>query len=243
MKNIFILISLILFTVSLTFAQTGGKLSGLIYSDYYYNAVRDTGITSLPNVARGGPEDLNGFDLRRAYLTYDYIISDNFTTRFRLEADGRALTDNGRIGVFVKDAWVRWKEILPGQDIIFGIQPTPAYEISEAYYGYRSLEKTIMDLRGVVTSRDFGLALRGNITGDLNYWFLFGNYSGNNTERDKYKRLYGQLSFKPVKNMITTFYGDLEFRPEIKDPASDNMVGNNVVTTAVFRGLYRTESI
>src|SRR5262249_35719349 len=147
-------------------------------------------------------------------FTYDYDISQKFNTRFRLEADQLANTSNGKIGVFVKEAYLKWKDIFGGSTFGFGIQPTPAFDISEAAWGYRSLEKTIMDLRGIVTREDIALSLRGRLDGDgnINYWVMFGDNSGNTPETDKYKRYYGMLHAKPFKNFQVTAYGDLGAR-------------------------------
>ena len=119
------------------FAQdnTGGKISGYMFGDYFYNVARDTGLSSLSNVVNGGKKDVNGFQFRRIYFTYDYTISDNFSTRFRLEADQNASTSDGKVGVFVKDAYLKWKDIFKGSDFIFGFQPTPAFEVSEGVLG------------------------------------------------------------------------------------------------------------
>jgi hypothetical protein len=230
-------IAVIFLNVSGIAQETAGKISGLMYADYFYNISRDTGFTSLPNTAMFGREDLNGFEIRRVYFTYDHRLSTEFSGRVRLEADGITLTQNNKIGVFLKDAFLRWKDILPGQDIYFGIQPTPAFEVSEMVYGYRSLEKTILDHRGIVSSRDFGIAARGKIAGDLRYWFLFGNNSGNSPETDRYKRIYTHLSYIPYKHFVTTIYWDLRFRQKTEDPiAHSGLISNNILTTAVFFG-------
>jgi hypothetical protein len=225
-----------------SFAQNepAGRISGLVYADYFYNIQRDSGISSLKNTVLSGSEDMNGFEIRRMYLTYDHKISPEFSGRIRLEADGRTLTQNNRIGVFVKDAFLKWKDILPGHDIYFGIQPTPAFEVSEMVYGFRSLEKTILDLRGIVSSRDFGVAVRGKITGDVSYWLLFGNDSGNSPENDRYKRIYTHLSYTPLKYFVTTLYADLRFRQKKADPLNiqGEALGSNILTTALFLGLY-----
>jgi hypothetical protein len=220
--------------ISINYAQTGGKISGVVYADYFYNIQRDT--AGLQNSVLSGSKDLNGFDIRRIYFTYDYGISANFNTRFRLESDGRTLSQNGRYSVFVKDAYIRWKDILPGQDIIFGIQPTPAFEYSEAVYGFRSLEKTLMDLRGFVSSREFGVSLRGRITNDFGYWFQFGNNAGTSPETDKYKRIYMNLNYKFAGNFISTVYGDIRFRPAKSPLTGGESLKNNVITAAYFIG-------
>ncbi len=237
----FLLVVLIVISFSVRAQEkSSGRFSGYVFGDYFYNAARDTGISSFSNVATQGKKDMQGFQLRRIYFTYDYEISDIFSTRFRLEADQVSNTSDGKIGVFVKDAYLRWKNIFSGSDLFFGIQPPPAYEISEALWGYRSLEKTIMDLRGIVSSRDIGVALKGRFDegGTVNYWLMVGNSSGNKPESDKYKRAYAHLYFKPAKNLHVTLYGDLKFQPSISDPNSTATpkptLSNDVITTALF---------
>lgn len=212
------------------------KISGLMFGDYFYNISRDPRIESMSNVVLSGKKDINGFQFRRIYFTYDYKISETFDSRFRLEADQSANTSNGKIGVFVKDAFFKWNKIFAGSDLILGIQPLPAFEITESVWGYRSLDKTILDLRGIVSSRDFGLALKGKInnSGKINYWVMFGNNSGNSPEMDKYKRFYGHFYFKPVKNTHITIYGDLKLRPSF-DYNTVNL-SNNDITTSLFAG-------
>jgi hypothetical protein len=223
--------------------EPSGRISGLVYADFFYNVQRDSGSASLPNRVSSGNEDHNGFEIRRMYLTYDHKISSRFNARVRLESDGITLTQNNRIGVFLKDAYLRWKDILPGQDLIFGIQPTPAFEISEGVYGFRSLEKTILDLRGVVSSRDFGISARGRITEGLGYWVMLGNSSSNSPENDRYKRVYAHLNYVPFKNFVATIYSDLRFRQKTEDPLSPagELLSNNVLTTALFFGYNNPE--
>jgi len=245
-KKLFFLIYLI-FIVSTThlFSQeviNKGRISGYMFGDYYYNLTRDTGISSIPNAINGGERDLNGFQLRRIYFTYDYDISEKFTTRFRLEADQVANTSNNKIGVFVKDAYLQWKNIFKGSDLLIGIQPTPAYEISEGVWGNRFLEKTIMDARGIVPSRDIALSLKGNLLSDgkLKYWLMIGDGSGNSPEVDKYKRFYAHLQLNPIKDLTATLYADLKSRPNINDPNSTTTppvtLSNNDLTYALFVG-------
>lgn len=216
-----------------------GKFSGYMFGDYYFNVARDSSFyhTAPSNAASSssapGANAMQAFQLRRVYFAYDNDISEQFATRFRLEADQAANASNGKIGVFVKDAYLKWKNVFSGSDLIFGIQPPPAYEISEAAWGYRSLEKTIMDLRGVVASRDQGISLHGKVVSDgmVNYWVMVANNSANSPETDKYKRYYAHIHVKPITNLQATAYVDL------KDAA--NVAGNksnSTLTTALFVG-------
>jgi hypothetical protein len=232
---------LLLFVASLQLyseeATSKGKFSGYMFGDYFYNSARDTAITKLPNVANGGAKNLNGFQLRRIYFTYDYDISSSFTTKFRLEADQAANTSNGKIGVMVKDAYLQWKNIFSGSDLIFGIQPTPSFDVSEGVWGNRFLEKTILDLRGIAPSRDIGISLKGKIDGEgmFKYWVMYGNGSGNAPETDKYKRFYAHIQYNPIKQFTATLYADLNQHaniPSLSNP--QETVSNNDITYDLF---------
>lgn len=214
-----------------------GKFSGYMFGDYYYNLQRDANLASQTNVATPGTTAMQGFQFRRIYLTYDNDIAEQFTSRFRLEADQIATTSNGKIGVFVKDAYLRWKNIFSGSDLIFGIQPPPTYDVSDAVWGYRSLEKTIMDLRGIYASRDIGVSLKGRLveSGTLNYWLMIGKNAGNNPAASKYNRYSAHLHVKPSANLQATIYADYNDRARKNDPftAGTNVV-NGTTTFALF---------
>ncbi len=202
-------------------AQNAGTISGYMFGDYSYNIAHDTS-TSLPKAALAGPKDMNAFQFRRIYFTYDNKISDNFVTRFRLEADQAANTSNGKIGVAVKDAYLGMKNVFKGSDLYFGIIPTTFIDMAETNWGYCSLEKTITDLRGIISSRDLGVSLKGKIdeSGIFSYAVMIGDNSGNAPATTKFKRYYLQLSAKPVNNMLLSLYGDMATRAQINDPTS-----------------------
>jgi len=235
-----------------------GKFSGVFYGDYFYNAARDTAAyrANLPNSAVNGPKSNQGFVIRRVYFTYDYDLAEQFATRFRVELDETPnssgaynILSTGNVGVFVKDAWLRWKNIFKGSDLYFGIQPTSAYEISEGIWAYRGLEKTIMDLRGIVSSRHLGVALRGKFDDDgmFGYWVTVANQNSGVQPKDltttvrngdKYNLYSLSLAYRPTKEVAVTLYGDYRPTYPVTDPASTAVpkaaVSNNTLTGALF---------
>lgn len=248
--------TLLLTIVGTTIGYTQGKFSGYMFGDYFYNIARDQLFSTgnPPNSVVNGQKDLQAFEFRRIYFTYDNDISEHFAARLRLEADqalasptGDVLS-SGKISTFVKDAYLTWKDIFTGSNLTFGIQPTPAYEISESVWGYRSLEKTIMDLRGIIPSRHLGISLRGKLDegGTFNYWAIFANNStgsvpnGTSAYSDRFKRYSLLFHVKPGKNLQFTFYGDYLARPSINDPTSTTVpratLSNSAFTAAAFVG-------
>lgn len=219
-----------------------GKFSGYMFGDVFFNAARDDNFSSLKNTAIPGDKEARGFQFRRIYLTYDNDISSRFSARLRFEADQVELTSkkdkSSKTAIFVKDASLKWKNIFEGSDLILGIQPPPSFEISEAAWGYRSLEKTIMDLRGIASSRDFGLALKGRFDteANYNYWVMIANNSGVNAETDKYNRFYSHIHVKPFANFQATLYADYNQKPKILSADSSKTIDNNATTFGVFAG-------
>lgn len=201
-----------------------GRFSGLMFGDYYYNIMRDKSIGSIPFANYKDPQDLNGFEFRRIYFTYDYQISDKFYTKFRLEIGQIPLTTNSKLVTYVRDANLQWKNIFKGSTLTFGIQPTPTFDISEYVWENRHLEMTIIDLNGIMESRDFGISLKGKIdqSGIFNYWVLFANGSGARQETDKYKTAYVNILFKPSE--IINAY--LNFHHKFQKPVANKFVPN-----------------
>ncbi|MDD8017051.1 MAG: hypothetical protein PHP42_01635 [Bacteroidota bacterium] len=235
MKHLrFVILTVLSLAVMHAQDKPAGKFSGYMFGDYSYNVAHDSTAALSSAAAGSGGKDFNAFQLRRIYFTYDNDISSNFTTRFRLE---------GSTGSpIVKDAYLKWKNVFSGSDLYFGMQPTPAYDISEAAWGYRSLEKTIMDLRGIVSSRDLAISLRGKLDekGSINYWVMFGNNSGTGAEADRYKRVYANVQVKPVDNLQVTLYADYSMKSDINNNNSTTApkatLNNDDVTTALFVG-------
>ncbi len=204
----------------------GVKFSGLMFGDFFYNA----------NAINPANKDLNGWQFRRIYFTTDYTISVKFSSRLRLEADQSALSSNNKISPFVKDAWLKWNNIFTGSDLFVGISPTPAFEVSEGAWGYRPLEKTIMDYFGIVPSRDLGIDLRGKLDekGVANYWLKIGDNSGNSPETNKYKRYYASFQFKPGDNLLINVYGDFASYAQKLDPFDGKSKNNSAIVAAGF---------
>jgi len=238
MKNFLLGIILCFSLASFLVAQddSGGKISGYMFGDYFYNVLRDSTIDDISNKALSGQKDINGFQFRRIYFTYDYKISDKFSTRFRLESQTVVGVDNTLFLTFIKDAYLQWKEIFSGSSLIFGIQPPPTFTVSESSWGYRSLERTIMDLRRIASSRDLGISLKGKLisSGKINYWVMYGNGSSFESESDKFKRVYAHLDFLPDDNFRITVYGDYRFKP--KKTYAEIAYNNDALLTSLFLG-------
>jgi len=181
----------------------------------------------------------DAFQIRRAYLNFDYDISREFSAHATIadEAgpnDGPGLSNsNGNLGfpgtnldaggnntVYVKYFYLKWENIFKGSNLIIGQQATPSFATAfntEPLWGYRSSERTIMDIHNIDASSDMGVALQGNIWKQavdekpalLGYYLQVGDGNSAKPETDRFKKYRANLytSFMQQKFTIGV-YGD-----------------------------------
>ena len=178
-------------------AQTKGHVWGYAFGDYAYighgdSAGRGQGIQykGMDNTSKGLALGQSAFDVRRVYLGYDLNINKKFTAHTLLSYEGNSDAQGHNVQ-FLKLAYLQWHNIFPKSDLLIGLEPTPSFGTNtEPLWGYRSVEKTIMDMRGVDGSTDLGIALAGKIweakadSGKhgtaIGYFLQLGNNSGSN---------------------------------------------------------------
>jgi hypothetical protein len=192
--------------------KPAGKVHGYVFGDYFYKiGGTNTGSGSqFSNV----PKAFQAFQLRRLYLYYDHNLSDKFAAQFLLEGNEKIMETGGRHGIFIKTAYLEWKDAIPKGSIAFGLVPTPTWSwgLSEKSWNYRSVEKTITDFRGLGGASDIGLALRGKFDSDgmFGYVAMISNGNGQKPENNKHKKYYLSLNAKPIKEVIVEGYVDYE---------------------------------
>ena len=183
--------------------KPSGKIWGYAFGDYAYKLHADA--EKRGNVQYSKlPQDYNSFNFRRIYLGYDYQFSPNVSSQFLLAHESTfeantnnpdVLTDNNR-AVYVKAMNIRFKNVIPRATIIAGQQATPTFStLSEGIWGYRSIEKTIADMRGISSSTDLGIAISGKIgkNENIGYNLMVGNNNGARVENNNFKKLYTSL--------------------------------------------------
>lgn len=185
----------------------GGELkySGLVFGDYYhFTSAEDSTI-----------ENQNGFWIRRIYTTFDSKISEEFSARVRFEINTPYGFEESRALVpYIKDAYLKYK--ISGQGIMFGIIPSPTFELMEQEWGKRHLEKTPNDLYRIGPSRDFGIGAKGGF-GIMSYYIVFGNGEGEKSEYNRNKKGMLSLALKPIEKLTFEVYGDWWDIPALKD--------------------------
>ena len=196
------MLSLVLFWSLLIYGQTTTKIKGVTFVDYYYN---------LKN-HESSEQDRNAFSIRRVYFTFENNITTDIKIRFRIESAHGKYGETSKINPFVKHAYLEWTNLIPRHKLYLGITETNGFKNTEAYWAYRSIEKTIMDLNKISSSADMGIALKGDLFGDVaHHWLTVFNGTGyGSSEVDRYKKIGYAFWLTPVDGLMIEGYADYE---------------------------------
>ncbi|MBN2102953.1 hypothetical protein JW835_02830 [bacterium] len=210
-----------------TQAETVSKIKGVFYGDYYYNAQNH-------DVAQ---KDLNAFSIRRVYFTFENNLTKDIKTRFRLESSHGDFGEKAKINPFVKHAYLEWSNLIPNHKLYLGIAETNAFKNAENLWGYRSVEKTIMDLNKISSSADMGIAMKGDLSESVHHWLTVMNGPGyGSAEKDRFKKVGYAFWLTPAEGLILEGYADYEKQ----DPNSDNYLVKDLF---VSKGYYTMKGL
>jgi hypothetical protein len=185
------------------FKPESGKIKGYMINEYYY----------VQNHHVEDYEGRHGFWFRRIYFTYENALGEKVKMRLRFEMNSPGQFSSSTLVPFVKDAYLDFK-IGGGAAIRAGIQSPPSFANIEDIWGYRSLEKTPLDLYKWTSSRDFGISLKGGK--EFIYQLMFGQGSSNKAEADNGKKIYGMVGYK-TGGFHLEVNGHYERRKEVYD--------------------------
>jgi hypothetical protein len=232
-----IIIGLFMASYVNTYAQQtvtpGGNLWGYAFGDYAYVAHGDSAGRGNGNVQykglgskASGTQNQNAFELRRVYLGYDYTINSKFSATTLLAYEGD-YDVNGNRTIYLKNAYFTWKNIFKNSNLIIGQQFTPSFSTAnntDALWGYRSIERDLLDMRKIDASTDMGVSLAGKLwsadtsssTSFIGYQVMVGDNTGNvpvpgftasgtsqNTTTDKDKKFRFTAYYSGLNNKLT----------------------------------------
>jgi hypothetical protein len=213
-------------------ASTYSGFRGDGFFDYYYN------VANPSSYLKGQ----NGFDMRRLTLGYQLGFTKNVLAYSELEAKNSD-APTGKYSVYVKQAFVEVKNVLPQMRLVMGLSPTPAVVTSERLWGYRMLQALPLEYYGLAPTVDNGIAAKGKIDPDglLSYHVMVGNGSGLFVETDKIKRLYASVGLTPTPGLVLEAYGDFENAGNARYHATfKGLVGYEGTSFTVgLEGIYR----
>ena len=205
-----------------------GSLNGQLFADYYYMLSADT-VAGVPthgayyepnkNISPNwGTRFFQAFDLRRVQIGYNYYFTKNITSKFLLEGESGAATGgdvlaSGKRGMYIKEASVSFANAIPMGTLIFGQQAANLFSVDEGLMGYRFVEKSLLDFRGMseAGSNDLGIQLVGNFDKEKNFGYsaFISNGMGAKDETDKYKDFSGEVNANLLdKHIVIDLSGD-----------------------------------
>jgi hypothetical protein len=124
----------------------------------------------------------------------------------------------------LKYANVKWSNFLPNQNLVIGQYTTSSFAATpfgtEPLWGYRSVERTIMDMHNMDASSDLGVALDGylwkGLSGDsikpnvIGYSLQMGNGNSAKPESDIFKKYRLSIYTSLLQQKLTIgVYGDI----------------------------------
>jgi len=205
-----------------TAADAASKVSGIAFGDYYWFAANHD-----PSV-----EDQNGLWMRRIYLTYDLDKGDDVSMRFRLESGSPGVGGAGKMEPFAKDAYLKWTPGGGDRSWYIGLSGSPTFTGVEKAWGYRHVEKTPVDLYKLGSTRDFGVAVKGNLSEQIDYHVMIGNGNSTGAENNKGKKYMASAGLALTDNM--TVRGSFDF---------DDQAGEATFMTAQVLLLQKAEGL
>lgn len=177
-------------------------------------------------------ERYNEFGLGRVYVRAEGDINEHFGARVTLDADrikastlpdGSALTVDTKTRVFVKHAWLEWKEPAPGLKVRFGMVETAIGPYSDDYWGHRFISESFSSTALGLSTADFGVSVHGKHGDGLIDWTanVINGEGYSKIELDSGKMGQGRLTVNPLASSETLSLPITAFVAYDASPAED----------------------
>ena len=175
------------------------RVGGLVFGDAY----------KVLNYHADEGEGAAGLVLRRGYLTFDADFSEAWFARLRFELNQAGEFETYTFEADLKDLYVGRK--VEEHVVIFGLCPTPTFDLIESIWGLRYLVRTPMDLQGVA-SRDTGISAKGplNSSRTISYRAMVGAGLKFGNETGDGRKFMGALTWQPSSPWTFDLYADYE---------------------------------
>ena len=176
------------------------RVGGLLFGDAYHIVSHHT----------DEGEGATGLVYRRGYLTFGADFSKKWVGRLRLEFNQTGEFETYGFKVDFKDLYAERK--IGRHRVLFGLSPSPTFDLIESIWGFRYLARTPMDLQGEA-SRDTGISAKGplNASGTLSYRVMVGAGSEFGNESGDGEKWMGALTWRPSERWTLDFYLGFEW--------------------------------
>lgn len=147
-----------------------------------------------------GADSFNEFAINRAYLTALGQLSEEFMARVTTDVGYVKGSDDTKLRVYLKYAYLEWKDALPGVKLRIGAAGTGLVGLHDKFMGRRWIEKSYTDRVKLLSSSDYGIhALGKHMDGMLSYQVSIMNGEGyGKVETDKAKAIQTRVTVDPL---------------------------------------------
>jgi hypothetical protein len=172
--------------------KPNGKPAALIFTNF--------------NTAFSDGETTPAFEIKRAYLGYEYNFSKEWFGRLTLDV-GDPKVGSLQYTAFLKFAYMQYKK--DNFKGLFGMIPTTQFKYSEEIWGYRYILRSYMDEFNFHSSADLGFTVDYEFTKNVSADFSVYNGEGyKSIQRDKFLHPAIGVTLKEVKNFTARIYAD-----------------------------------
>lgn len=155
-----------------------------------------------------GNDNTNEFGIDRAYFGAKAKMTKELGAKITLdvdrmkpvETDAGAFTYDTKYRVFLKHAYLEWKDFAPGMKVRAGMIDTPYVPFTEQFWEHRYVAKTLNDDAGNMSSADLGVNIGGTHGKGLVDW-VAGVYNGegySKVEVDSGKSIEARVTIDPL---------------------------------------------
>ena len=180
--------------------EPSGSVFGTLFSNF--------------NTSLSGPDPQTAFEVRRAYLGYEYFISPEFSAEVKLDIgspdDASQYSLLRRFGYF-KNAALYYQPS-DNIEIGFGLLGAIQFKVQEKFWNRRYIAKSFMDEYKFGPSADIGL--KGGWSSekvDVDV-ALFNGEGYSSLQNDNTFKGGAGITYRPLKNMTTRIYSDLSVK-------------------------------
>ena len=173
--------------------KSHGKPLALIFSNFHTTFKDDKAFSQ--------------FQIRRAYLGYEYNFTKNWYGKLVLDV-GNPGAGKFQATAFLKNAYFKYKNNKFSAS--FGMISTTQFKVSEKIWGYRYILKSFQDAYGFNASADLGANIDYKFAKFISADFTITNGEGyKRIERDSVLRYAIGTTIKPIKNITARVYADV----------------------------------
>jgi len=165
-------------------------VSGLMFLD----------LTDMTTQSNGTDVDPTGYglDVKRFYIGINHVFDDTWSANFVTDFNYSAIT--GETQLFAKKAYLQ-QHLSDQATLRYGAAEMPWIPYTEGIYGYRFVEKTMLDRLGFGNTVDWGVHFLGK-NGSFNYAASVVNGGGyKNPGRSKSMDGEARVGFAPVDGL------------------------------------------